>query len=273
VRVPVTLRKTRETQQVRTQSPSWIGDHSRRGIALLLTALLAVVAVGVATGLLVREWRMRARIQKRQELAQQKLASGNYPGFQHAELLYRQILTERDDPVARAMRARVLAQMAFEFGDAREAAERALASLPECTDTSGPGSGCEYAGEARIYLALAKGGGDRALRLAQAQRRRFANAASAYLVGRSELLLEHNNAAVEALRSAAEGDEHNPLFLHALGLAEAAVHQDERAYDAFRRALLDNANHIATIVDRALLYIDRGTDRAAAEGALQGVAG
>src|SRR5262249_40070800 len=122
VRVPVKRDAPRQTLYVRGEPLPWAGDRARPGLALLLTALGAVVAVGVATGLLVREWRMRARVAKRHELARQKLAAGNYPGFQAAELLYRQILTERDDAQARALRARVLAQMAFEFGDSPDAA-------------------------------------------------------------------------------------------------------------------------------------------------------
>jgi len=70
-----------------------------------------------------------------------------------------------------------------------------------------------------------------------------------------------------------EGDPHNPLVLHGLGLAEAAARRDDRALEAYRRALSDNANHIATIIDRALLQVERGSDREAARGALEGVVG
>ena len=274
VRVPVRRPPPRATLFVRND-PLPFGERSRRGVALLLTALVAVIAVGVASGLLVREWRMRARVAKRHELARQKLASGNYPGFQAAELLYRQILAERDDPQARALRARVLAQMAFEFGDSSELAQRAVASLSDdpaapCADRR---AGCQDAAEARVYLAMAKGELDRAARLAQALRRKIPDAASAYLVGRAELLLERPDSATDALRSAADGDVHNPLWLHGLGLAEAAAHRDDRAIEAYRRALGDNANHIATIVDRALLQVSRGVDRDAARGALEGVVG
>ncbi|HEY2749027.1 MAG TPA: tetratricopeptide repeat protein [Polyangia bacterium] len=275
VRVPVKRKKPRTTLFVRGVPPPWLGDRSRRGIALLLTALVAVVAVGVATGLLVREWRMRARVAKRHELARQKLASGNYPGFQAAELLYRQILAERDDGEARALRARVLAQMAFEFGDSPEMATRAMAQLGEepATPCANRRPGCQDIAEARVYLAMARGELDRASRLAQALRRKFPDAAASYLVGRAELLNERPDTAADALRTAADGDPHNPVVLHGLGLAEAAARRDERAFEAYRRALADNANHIATIIDRALLEVDRGSDREAARGALEGVVG
>ena len=275
VRVPVQRKKPRTTLFVRGEPLPWIGERSRRGIALLLTALVAVVAVGVATGLLVREWRMRARVAKRHELAKQKLASGNYPGFQAAELLYRQILAERDDAEARADRALVLAEMAFEFGDSPEPAQRALASRGEdaaipCSDKR---PGCQEVAEAGVYLAMARGELDRASRLASALRRKFPDAAASYLVGRAELLLERPDTATDALRTAAEGDPHNPMVLHGLGLAEAAARRDDRALEAYRRALADNANHIATIIDRALLQVERGSDREAARGALEGVVG
>ncbi len=275
VRVPVKRKKPRTTLFVRGVPPPWLGDRSRRGIALLLTALVAVVAVGVATGLLVREWRMRARVTKRHELARQKLASGNYPGFQAAELLYRQILAERDDGEARALRARVLAQMAFEFGDSPELATHAMAALGEeaATPCADRRPGCQDIAEARVYLAMARGELDRASRLAQALRRKFPDAAASYLVGRAELLNERPDSATDALRTAADGDAHNPVVLHGLGLAEAAARRDDRALDAYRRALSDNANHIATIIDRALLEVDRGSDREAARGALEGVVG
>lgn len=282
VRVPVNAprkinsgtRHPRPTAILRDLGAPW-WDRSRRGLLLLLTALVAVVAVGVATGLLVREWRMRARVARRHELARQRLASGNYPGFQAAELLYRQILAERDDPPARAMRARVLAQMAFEFGDSPEPAARAVASLGDdnllpCIDGK---PGCADAAAARAYLAMSTGDLDRAERTAQLLRRKVPDAASAYLVGRAELLLDRPDAAADALRLAAGEDAHNPLVLHGLGLAEAAAHRDDRAFEAYRRALADNANHIATIVDRALLQVARNVDREAARGALEGVVG
>ncbi|MGZ3427509.1 MAG: tetratricopeptide repeat protein, partial [Polyangia bacterium] len=207
--------------------------------------------------------------------AKQKLASGNYPGFQAAELLYRQILAERDDSEARAQRARVLAQMAFEFGDSTELAQRAMASLGD--DASAPCAdkrpGCQDAAAARVYLSMAKGELDRASRLAQALRRKFPDASASYLVGRAELLLERPDTATDALRTAADGDSHNPLVMHGLGLAEAAARRDDRAFEAYRRALSDNANHIATIIDRALLQVERGSDLEAARGALEGVVG
>lgn len=274
VRVPVTQRpRPRTTLFVRGEPLPWLGERPKRSLLLLFTALVAVIAVGVATGLLVREWRMRARVAKRYELARQKLASGNYPGFQAAELFYRQILAERDDPAARAMRARVLAQMAFEFGDAPLLADRAVAALNDnealpCADKR---PGCLDAAQARVYLAMAHGELDRANRLAIALRRQFPDGTSSYLYGRSELLLERPESAIGALRAAAQADGKNPLVWHGLGLAEAAARHDDLALGAYGRALSDNANHIATIIDRALLQVDRGLDREAARGALEGV--
>jgi len=248
----------------------------RGGLALIATAIVVVIAVGVVTGLLIREMRMRARVARRHELAKQKLASGNYPGFQAAELLYRQILTERDDPPARALRARVLAQMAFEFGDPPDAAARAVASLGEadelmpCKDAR---PGCEDAQAARVYLAMTRGELERAGRMAAALRRKLPDGQSSYLVGRAELLLERPETAVDALRAAAEREPRDPLVLHALGLAESQARRDDKALDAYRRALDSNSNHIATLVDRAILQVRRGApaDRDAARVALEGV--
>jgi tetratricopeptide (TPR) repeat protein len=204
-------------------------------------------------------------VERRYELARQKLQSGNYPGFEAAELLYRQILAERDDPLARALRARTLAQMTFEFGDAPDLASRAVASLGALASPE--------ADEARTYLALARGDLDRGARMATTLRRKAADPTASYLVGRAELLLEHPDAAVEALKIAVEKLPRDPLFWHGLGLAQAAAHHDDLALDAYRRALDLNSNHIATLIDRAVLEVRDGTptDRDAARAQLDGV--
>jgi tetratricopeptide (TPR) repeat protein len=67
------------------------------------------------------------------------------------------------------------------------------------------------------------------------------------------------------------------VVLHGLGLAEAAAHRDDKANEAYRRALSANANHIATIIDRAVLQVRRAQGpgnesvREGARGALEGV--
>src|SRR5262249_41104326 len=153
------------------------------------TALVAVIAIGVATGLLVREWRMRTRVARRHELARQRLTSGNYPGFQAAEVLYRQILSERDEPQARALRARVLAQTAFEFGDSPDAAARAVAALGAADS--------EDAVQARVFLAMTRGELDKAAQAAEGLKKRYDDAASYYLLGRAQLMLEKPDLAAE----------------------------------------------------------------------------
>lgn len=256
VRVPLSTTSKRPAMQ----EPSFFGriryalfgDRQGSGLALFGAALIAVIAAGVLSGLFVREYRMRQRVGKRHELAKQKLQSGNYPGFQAAELLFRQILQERDDPQARALRALTLARMSFEFGDPTEAASRAVAGL-------GDGDTSPEAQQARIYLAMARGELDRAGRLATALRRASSDAASSYLVGRAELLLERPESAADALRGAADQLPGDPITQHALGLAEAAAGHDDRAQEAYRKALDANANHIATLIDRAVLQIRRAT--------------
>jgi tetratricopeptide (TPR) repeat protein len=256
VRVPLSPTSKRPA----VETPSFMGrvryalfgDRNSSGLALFGAALIAVIAAGVLSGLFVREYRMRQRVARRYELAKQKLQSGNYPGFQAAELLYRQILQERDDPQARALRARTLAQMSFEFGDSTDGAQRAVTGLGE-TDTS------TEAQEARVYLAMARGELDLAGRLATALRRKSSDASSSYLVGRAELLLERPESAADALRGAAEQETKDSMIQHGLGLAEAAAGHDDRAQEAYRKALEENANHIATLIDRAVLQIRRAT--------------
>src|SRR6185503_923351 len=100
---------------------------------------------------------------------------------------------------------------------------------------------------------------DKALREASALRRKYADAPATYLYGRAELLLDRPQAAVDALRAVADLEPRDALAQHALGVAEAALRHDDRAVEAYRRALAANSNHIATIIDRALLQVRRGT--------------
>ena len=227
--------------------------------------IVAVIATGVVAGLLVREWRLRVRVERRHELAQKKLTSGNFPGYQAAELLYRQILTERDDRRAAALRAKVLAQLSFEFGEAPEPAQRAVQAL-------GTGTLVEER-EARVYLALAKGELELAARQAAALLKDRPGPSARYLLGQAQLLLDQPEDAANALRTAAAEDPQNPLVLHALGVAEAALRHNDRAFEAYGKALTANANHVATIIDRALLQLHQGLDREAAAGSLEGVVG
>ncbi|MEO6950800.1 MAG: tetratricopeptide repeat protein [Polyangia bacterium] len=243
-------------------------SHSRSGRSPLMTlaALFAgSVALAVIVGLVIREVKLRSGVARRYDMAQKKLATGNFAGYQAAELLYRQILSDRDDPRAAVLRAKVLSQLAFEFGEPPDAAQRALDALPK---TSFPEQK-----EARIYLALAKGELDVALRQAVALLKERPGPQARYLVGEAYLLLDQPEDAGAALLTASAEDPQNAMVLHGLGLAEAAMHHTDRAFDAYGRALAANANHVATIIDRALLQLREGIDRDAAAGSLEGVVG
>ncbi len=222
-------------------------------------------ATAVVAGLLIREWRLRGRVASRHELAQKKLTAGNYPGYQAAELLYRQILAERDDRRTAAMRAKVLAQLSFEFGESPELAQRAVQALSAGTTSEER--------EARVYVALAKGELELAARQAAELVRDRPGPQARYLLGQAQLLLDKPEEAAAALRTAAAEDPQNPIVLHALGLAEAALRHNEAAFEAYGRALTANANHITTIIDRALLQLRQGLDRETAAGSLEGVVG
>ncbi len=176
-----------------------------------------------------------------------------------------EILGERDDRRAAALRARVLAQLAFEFGEPPEPAQRALQALPS-------GEQIEER-EARIYLSLAKGELEVAARQAQALLKDHPGPAARYLLGQADLLLDQPEEAATVLRSAATEDGQNPIVLHALGLAEAALKHNDRAFDAYAKAITANSNHVSTIIDRALLQLHLGRDREAAAGSLEGVVG
>ena len=243
-------------------------SHSRSGRSPLMTlaALFASsVALAVIVGLGIREVKLRSGVARRYDTAQKKLATGNFAGYQAAELLYRQILSDRDDPRAAVLRAKVLSQLAFEFGEPPDAAQRAQKALPQ---TKLPEQK-----EARIYLALAKGELDEAARQAAALLKERPGPQARYLVGEAYLLLDQPEDAAAALITASAEDPQNAMVLHALGLAETAMHHPDRAFDAYGRALAANANHVATIIDRALLQLREGIDRDAAAGSLEGVVG
>ena len=243
-------------------------SHSRSGRSPLMTLAVlfaGAVALAVIVGLAIREVKLRANVARRYDMAQKKLATGNFAGYQAAELLYRQILADRDDPRAAVLRTKVLSQLAFEFGEPAEAADKALKALPA---TSMPEQK-----EARIYLALAHGELDEAARQAAALLRERPGPQARYLLGQAHLLLDQPEDAGAALLTAAAEDSQNPMVLHGLGLAEAAMHHPDRAFDAYGRALAANANHVATVIDRALLQLHEGMDRDAAAGSLEGVVG
>jgi predicted Zn-dependent protease len=240
------------------------GQGQRRWLTIVIVAVVVVVP-GLLGGLFIKEWRAQVQNRRRQELALKKLASGNFPGYQAAELLYRQILAERDDRRAAAMRAKVLAQLAFEFGESPEPAQRAVQAL-------GSGNMPEER-EARVYLALAKGELELAAREAAALLKDRPGAQARYLVGQAYLLLDQPENAVTALHTASNEDPQNPIVLHALGVAESAVRHKDLAFEAYAKALTANANHVATIIDRALLQLQLGLDREAAAGSLEGVVG
>ncbi len=243
-----------------------VDPHSGRRNWLAIGAMLAVaVSVAVVAGLALREWHLRSRVDLRRQLAAQKLGSGNYAGFQAAELLYRQILVERDDRFAVTERAKVLARMCFEFGEPTEPAQLAVQALPV------PGTVDDR--EAGIYLALAKGEHDLAARQATELLKDAPGPTARYLLGQALLLGDRSEEAATALRVAATEDPTNPVVLHALGLAESALRHPDRAFAAYERALSANANHVGTLIDRALLQLRQGQDRDLAAGAFEAITG
>jgi tetratricopeptide (TPR) repeat protein len=244
--------------------PLPFGRPRQRMLLLVGGAAAAVMLVAGITGVLLREYRVRLRIERHREAARQRMASGTYAGYQAAAEEYRRILVDRpNDEGARAARARIGAAMAFEFGDPADPAAHAVSALGD--------ENSEDAQIARAYVALARGDLARARRLANQAEELFADAAPRYVKGRVQLLLDRPDDAAQAIAAAVERDPRDPLLLHGLGLAEAARRRDAAAMDAFSRALDLSPNHVATIVDRAALQIQRGKDLSQAEGYLQGV--
>jgi tetratricopeptide (TPR) repeat protein len=228
-----------------------IGDRPG-ALTTVATALLAVILVSTALGMLLRRWRQQARVAQRYEIAAADLAAGTWRDLQVAEGLFHQIASERDEPRARALRARTLAQLAFEFGDPPEPATRAVADLGNDASSE--------AEEARTLLALIGGTIEPAARRADALRRSSPtpSAASLYLLGRVELARDHAEVAADQLRAALAQSPNDVLALHALGLAEANARRPERALAAYKRALELSPHHVSSYIDRAILVLRQG---------------
>lgn len=261
-----TVRVERESASPRGNERPVVGYRLARPARWPTVAAGMLVVIGALTlaGLAVRQWRFRARVLRREELALQKMAAGNYPGFKAAERIYAETLAERDLPAVRARRARVLGQMSLEFGEPTEPAMRAVAKLGDLASAD--------AELARAYLSLSQGELARAAALAeQGGGRNAVDAASSYVLGRIELLQDRPERAIALLRVAAERQPHDALVWHALGLAESAARESDRAREAFQHALEVNANHIATLIDRARLDLEQPGRREAARVALEGV--
>ena len=260
---PPTTRISRGPRARRDQGTSLTHDPDLPSLKMLLLVVAgaaAVLAVAAVTGYGLREYRISARVERHREVARQRMASGSYAGYQAAAEEYRRILSDRGaDDATRAARARVLAAMAFEFGDPVDPAARAVSALGD--------EGGEDAKVARIYVALTRGDLGRVRRQTET-----GNSASLrYLRGRAALASDRFDEAARAIASAVERDPHEPLFLHGLGLAEAARHHDEAALEAYSRVLAESPNHVGTIIDRAALQIRRGRDPGQAESYLESV--
>jgi tetratricopeptide (TPR) repeat protein len=261
---PMARRSMRDPGTVITRRPGARPSLSGRALLLVVGAVAAVAIVATVTGWVLREYRVGVRIDRHREAARQRMAAGTYAGYQAAAEEYRRILVDRpSDDATRAARARIMALMAFEFGDSTDAAARAVSALGD--DTS------EDAQIARTYVALARGDLARARRLATQSEALYNDAAPRYLAGRLALLLDHPDDAATAIAAAVERAPSDPLLLHGLGLAEAARRHDGAAMEAFQRALDLSPNHVSTIVDRAALQIARGRELSQARLYLEGV--
>jgi len=108
---------------------------------LVVGAVAAVAVVAGLTGWVLREYRVSARIERHREAARQRMAAGTFAGYQAAAEEYRRILVDRPtDDATRAARARIMALMAFEFGEPVDSAARAsfapliVAPTTECQE-------------------------------------------------------------------------------------------------------------------------------------------
>jgi tetratricopeptide (TPR) repeat protein len=229
-------------------------------------AAVIVLAASIALGFGIRGWRGRAEASRMREQAQRQLAFGNLPGYLAAERIYDQVVTAYpDDTEALAGLALVRAAIPFEFDDADRDARGAL--LAARRPASVPPRAAAMIDAASVYVRLSSGDAEAAERIARdaASKRYLEDPLLAYLVGRAQLLRGDGRAAVDSFQTSLKRDSHYVLALSGLGLAQVSLGSNEAAMVAYNRALLENANHVATLVARSWLRIHLARDLLEAE--------
>ena len=236
----------------------------------LLLGAAGVLVISLAAGLGIRAWRGHAEAARRRDLASKQMATGNLPGFLAAERAYEQVLAAYpDDPEALAGRALVRAGSLYEFDEAERDVRGAIDNARKVQNARSEA----MVAAADVYLQLANGDAEAAEKSArEAATRHEDDALLAYLVGRAQLLRGDARAASDSFRTALKRDPHNIFALYGLGLAEAGMGEAQGALAAYDRALYENAGHIATIIAKAWLRVQRGRDLLDAETDLVAVA-
>ena len=236
----------------------------------LLVGAAGVLVISLAAGLGIRAWRGHAEAARRRDLASKQMATGNLPGFLAAERAYEQVLAAYpEDPEALAGRALIRAGSLYEFDEAERDVRGAIDAARKRQNARSEA----LVAAADVYLQLANGDAEAAEKSArEAATRHEDDALLAYLVGRAQLLRGDARAASDSFRTALKRDPHNIFALYGLGLAEAGMGEAQGALSAYDRALYENAGHIATIIAKAWLRVQRGRDLLDAETDLVAVA-
>jgi tetratricopeptide (TPR) repeat protein len=236
----------------------------------LLVGAAGVLVISLAAGLGIRAWRGHAEAARRRDLASKQMATGNLPGFLAAERAYEQVLAAYpDDAEALAGRALIRAGSLYEFDEAERDVRGAIDAARKRQNARSEA----LVAAADVYLLLANGDAEAAEKSArEAATRHEDDALLAYLVGRAQLLRGDARAASDSFRTALKRDPHNIFALYGLGLAEAGMGEAQGALSAYDRALYENAGHIATIIAKAWLRVQRGRDLLDAETDLVAVA-
>jgi tetratricopeptide (TPR) repeat protein len=179
--VPRRPREAPPTSVVAQRAGTSLGRGGGPRLSLLAVVVLAVVLLGggVAGGMVLRGWRTQRQLDAAAERARQLIQTGNYLDHLRAAALLDRTLELRDRAGLRALRARVEAATADEFGVAGRATEmvEALGDDDSLDATI-----------ARVQLALFRGRVDEAARGAGALTERFSDEpVGGYLRGRSQL--------------------------------------------------------------------------------------
>jgi tetratricopeptide (TPR) repeat protein len=225
--------------------------RSKLQIAVWVLIGVVVIGGGVFAGFQIRAMRLRKQIVAARDRAVAAAKSDTWTGWLGARDDLASIVSASPTADNKATLARARALLAFEFGDSADDVAPLVASI-------GPAEHGLDAELARAYLGLAQDDPRAARAGADAALERAPNSSDAqYVAGQAALISGDTKAAITSLEAAAAAD---PRPLHLVGLANAlaANSQFDDALAANEKALADNPEHPAALIQRGFLLVAAG---------------
>lgn len=215
--------------------------------ALYAVIALAVVAGGVFAGFKIREVRLDRQIRNTERDAATFAREDTYDGYSRARAAYARIVSVRSTPRTRSALARMDAALAAEYG---EEYERASDLVGQLSTVENPDIRI-----ARTYLALARGDGDAAKKLAKKLTEDYPDEAMGwYLTGRAALVASDLTGAMDGFDKASDLDK-RPISQLGRGRTFRAQGEYDRARRAFDSVLDITDGHPAALIERGLIVV------------------